>query len=61
MKCLSNREVKSLNARIEKFDLEGSIRDWTVLPDELIEVRLMGASSVLLGDSSQTIVMVRNA
>ena len=26
-----------MNARIEEFDLEGSVYDWTFLPDELIE------------------------
>ena len=26
-----------MNARIEEFNLEGSVYDWTFLPDELIE------------------------
>jgi hypothetical protein len=34
---LTKREVKGVNARIEEFDLEGSVYDWTFLPDELIE------------------------
>jgi hypothetical protein len=36
-KSLTKREVEGLNARIEEFDLEGSVYDWTFLPDELIE------------------------
>ena len=34
---LTKREVQGLNAAIEEFDLEGSVYDWTFLPDELIE------------------------
>jgi hypothetical protein len=37
---LTKREVKGVNARIEEFDLEGSVYDWTFLADELIEARL---------------------
>jgi hypothetical protein len=29
-----------MNARIEEFNLERPICDWTFLPDELIETRL---------------------
>jgi hypothetical protein len=44
MKSLSKREVKSLSAGIEKFDLEGSIHDYTFLPDELCsDLRLKGS------------------
>jgi len=37
VECLTKREVKSVNARIEEFDLEGPVYDGTFLPDELIE------------------------
>jgi hypothetical protein len=36
-KSQTKREVKGLNARVKEFDLEGSVYDWTFLPDELIE------------------------
>jgi hypothetical protein len=36
MKSLSKREVKSLNAGIQEFDLESSIHDCTFLPDVLM-------------------------
>ena len=34
---LTKREVKSVNSRIEELDFEGSVYNWTFLPDELIE------------------------
>jgi hypothetical protein len=37
VECLTKREVKSVNSRIEELDFEGSVYDGTFLPDELIK------------------------
>jgi hypothetical protein len=56
MKSLSKREVKSLNAGIQKFDLEGSIHDWTFLPDELIEAGLPNFAGAVGGSVNAVII-----
>jgi len=38
-----------VNARIEEFDLEGSVYDWTFLPDELIEQGLPNFAGAVRG------------
>jgi hypothetical protein len=55
MKSLSKREVKSLDAGIEKFDLEGSIHDWTLLADELIEAGLTNFAGAVRGSVNAVI------
>ena len=38
-----------MNARIEEFDLEGSVYDWTFLPDELIKPGLPNFAGAVRG------------
>ena len=38
-----------MKARIKEFDLEGSIQDWTFLPDELIEAWLPNFTGAVPG------------
>jgi len=38
-----------VNARIEEFDLEGSVYDWTFLPDQLIEPGLPNFAGAFRG------------
>src|SRR5271167_1885611 len=52
-KSLTKREIKCLNAKIEELDFEGSVYDWTFLPDELIESGLSNfAGAVRAGISA---------
>jgi len=55
MKSLSKREVKSLSAGIEKFDLESSIHDCTFLPDELIKAGLPNFAGAVRGSVNAVI------
>ena len=47
-KSLTKREIKCVNAKIEELDFEGSIYDWTFLPDELIESGLSNFAGAVL-------------
>jgi len=60
MKSLSKREVKSLSAKIERFDLEGSIHDCTFLPDELIEAGLPNFAGAVRG-SVNSVIFAKSA
>src|SRR5271166_2059753 len=52
-KSLTKREIKCVNAKIEELDFEGSVYDWTFLPDELIESGLSNfAGAVRAGISA---------
>jgi hypothetical protein len=44
-----------VNARIEEFDLEGSVYDWTFLPDELIEPGLPNFAGAVRGSVNAAI------
>ncbi len=55
MKSLTKREVKSVNTRIEEFDLEGSVYDRTFLPDELIEPGLPNFAGAVRGSVNAAI------
>jgi hypothetical protein len=59
MKSLSKREVKSLNAWIQEFDLESSIHDCTFLPDELIEAGLPNFADAVPG-SVNTVIFTKS-
>jgi hypothetical protein len=48
-KSLTKREIKCLNAKIEELDFEGSVYDWTLLPDELIEPGLSNLAGAVRG------------
>lgn len=48
-KSLAEREIKGINTKIEEFDFEASIHDWTFLTDELIESRLSNHSGSIRG------------
>ena len=50
---LTKREVKGVNSRIKEFDLEGSVCDWTFLPDELIVRGLPGLRREAEQESTQ--------
>jgi hypothetical protein len=49
VECLTKREVKSVNSRIEELDFEGSVYDGTFLPDELIEPGLSNFAGAVRG------------
>src|SRR5580700_8795888 len=53
--CLAKSKVKGPNARIEEFDFEGSVYDWTFLPDELIEPRLPNFAGAVRGSVNAAI------
>ena len=48
-KSLAKREIKGVDARIEEFDLEGSVYDGTFLPDELVEAGLANFAGAIRG------------
>jgi hypothetical protein len=48
-------EVKGLNTRVKEFDLEGSVYDWTFLPDELIEPGLPNFTGAVRGSVNSAI------
>ena len=52
---LTKREVKGVNTRIEEFDLEGSVYDWTFLPYELIEPGLPNFAGAVRGSVNAAI------
>jgi serine phosphatase RsbU (regulator of sigma subunit) len=54
-KSLTKREIKCLNARIEELDFEGSVYDWTFLPDDLIEPGLPNFTGAVRGSVSSAI------
>ena len=54
-KSLAKREIKCLNARIKEFDLEGSVYDWTFLPDELIKPGLPNFTGAVRGSVNSAI------
>src|ERR1700722_9233250 len=54
-------ERKGLNSRIKKFDLEGSVFDLTLLPDELIETGIPDLAGAVRGGIKSTIVAGRGA
>src|SRR5215472_4620169 len=54
-KPLTEREVKGVSPRIEKFDFKGSVYDGTFLPYELIETRLADDASSIRGSIDATI------
>src|ERR1700724_550495 len=54
-KSLTKREIKCLNAKIEELDFEGSIYDWTFLPDELIESGLPNFTGAVRGSVNSAI------
>src|SRR5271169_1290083 len=58
---LTKGEVKGANARIEKFDLEGSVYDRTFLPDELIETRLPNFAAAVRRRINAVILAERGA
>jgi hypothetical protein len=37
-----------VNAKIEELDFEGSVNDWTILPDELVESGLSNFAGAVL-------------
>jgi hypothetical protein len=43
-----------LNANIEELDFEGSVYDWTFLPDELIEPGLSNFAGAVRGCANKT-------
>jgi hypothetical protein len=49
---LTKREIEYLNARTEELDLEGSVYDWTFLPDELIESGLSNLAEAVRGNAT---------
>jgi hypothetical protein len=49
VECLTKREVKSVNSRIEELDFEGSVYDGIFLPDELIEPGLSNFAGAIRG------------
>ena len=55
LESLTKREVKGVNARIEEFDLESSVYDWTFLPDELIEPGLPNFAGAVRGSVNAAI------
>src|SRR5882762_6499372 len=52
---LAKSKVKGVNARIEEFDLEGSVYNWTFLPDELIEPGLPNFAGAVRGSVNAAI------
>ena len=55
VECLTKREVKSVNSRIEELDFEGSVYDGTFLPDELIEPGLPNFAGAIRGSVNAAI------
>ena len=54
-KSLTKREIECLNAKIEELDFEGSVYDWTFLPDELIESGLSNFAGAVRGSVNAAI------
>ncbi len=61
IESLTKCEVKSVNAGIDEFDLEGSVYDWTFLPDELIESGLPNFAGAARGSVNAAIFAGRRA
>ena len=54
-KSLTKREIKGVDARIEEFDLDGSVYDGTFLPDELVEAGLANFAGAIRGSVNAAI------